>query len=127
LEESEIMMIPKNEFDELINHDQQVAAQFIRMLANKLSDKEDELVRLAYNSVRKRVADALLLVYERYQNSEKDKPSLRITREDLAHIVGTATESLIRTLSDFRSEKLIDINDGKITIINEEKLRRMLN
>ena len=67
LEESEIMMIPKTEFDELINHDQHVAAQFIRMLANKLSDKEEELVRLLYNSVCKRVADALLLVYERYK------------------------------------------------------------
>jgi CRP-like cAMP-binding protein/FixJ family two-component response regulator len=127
LEESEIMMIPKSEFDELINHDPQVATQFIKMLANRLSGQEDELVRLAYNSVRKRVADALLLVYERYKNSEKDKPSLKITREDLAHIVGTATESLIRTLSDFRIEKLIDINDGKITIVNEEKLKKMLN
>jgi len=127
LEESEIMMIPKKEFDELITHDPQVAAQFIKMLANRLSGKEDELMRLAYNSVRKRVADALLLVYERYKNSEKDKPSLKITREDLAHMVGTATESLIRTLSDFRSEKLIDIIDGKIEIVNEEKLKRMLN
>ena len=127
MEESEVMMIPKTEFDELINHDAHVSAQFIKMLANKLSDREDELVRLAYNSVRKRVADALLLVYDRYKNSEKDKPSLKVTREDLAHIVGTATESLIRTLSDFRSEKLIDISDGKIAIVNEEKLKRMLN
>jgi CRP-like cAMP-binding protein len=116
LEESEIMMIPKSEFDELITHDPQVASQFIRMLANKLSGKEDELMRLAYNSVRKRVADSLLHVYDRYKNSEQDKPMLKITREDLAHMVGTATESLIRTLSDFRSEKLIDISDGKISI-----------
>ena len=127
LEESEIMMIPKSEFDELITHDPQVSAQFIRMLANKLSGKEDELVRLAYNSVRKRVADSLLHVYDRYKTSEKDNPTLKITREDLAHMVGTATESLIRTLSDFRSEKLIDISDGKISILSEEKLRRMVN
>ena len=46
-----------------------------------------------------------------------------ISREDLANIVGTATESLIRTLSDFKSEKLIEINEGKIFLLNEPKLR----
>jgi DNA-binding response OmpR family regulator len=127
LEESEIMIIPKKEFDELINHDHQVMTQFVKLLANKLSGKEDELVRLAYNSVRKRVADALLLVYDRYNNPEKDQPALKITREDLARIVGTATESLIRTLSDFRGEKLVAINDGKISILNAEKLKQMAN
>jgi CRP-like cAMP-binding protein len=50
-----------------------------------------------------------------------------MSREDLANIAGTATESLIRTLSDFRSEKLIDIRDGYIVIINEKKLSSMLN
>ncbi|HND15804.1 MAG TPA: helix-turn-helix domain-containing protein, partial [Saprospiraceae bacterium] len=49
-----------------------------------------------------------------------------ITREDFARYVGTATESLIRTLSDFKSEKLIDIKEGKIQILNKEKLNHLL-
>ena len=50
-----------------------------------------------------------------------------ISREDLANIVGTATESLIRTLSDFKEEKLIDIKEGKIFILNEKQLRSLKN
>jgi CRP-like cAMP-binding protein len=50
-----------------------------------------------------------------------------ISREDLAHIAGTATESIIRTLSDFKSEKLIDIKDGSIIILDEKRLAALLN
>ncbi|HEX4959139.1 MAG TPA: helix-turn-helix domain-containing protein [Lacibacter sp.] len=52
---------------------------------------------------------------------------MNISRENLASIAGTATESLIRTLGDFRTEKLIDIKDGHIIILNEKKLENMLN
>jgi len=127
LEESEVMIIPKNEFLELISNDPEVAAKFIKMLSNNLSEKEEQLVQLAYNSVRKRVADGLLKIYDRYRKSKEDKPALQFTREDLAQVVGTATESLIRTLSDFRSEKLIDIREGKIAIMDETKLKSMVN
>jgi CRP-like cAMP-binding protein len=97
------------------------------MLADNLSEREEQLLQLAYNSVRKRVANSLLHVQSRYKKSDIDNPVLQFTREDLANVVGTATESLIRTLSDFKSEKLIDIKDGKISILNEEKLRKMVN
>lgn len=127
LDDSEVMLIPRNEFFELIHSDPSIAGKFIRMLASNLSEKEDKLLQLAYNSVRKRVADALLLVNSRYKKSDTDRPVLQITREDLAHVVGTATESLIRTLSDFKSEKLIDIKEGKISILNEEKLKALFN
>ena len=50
---------------------------------------------------------------------------MSIARDDLANIVGTATESLIRTLSDFKEEKLIEIKDGKIRLLDEKKLRNL--
>ena len=53
--------------------------------------------------------------------------SISISREDLANIAGTATESLIRTLSDFKSEKLIEIKEGKIVILDEKKLANLFN
>jgi CRP-like cAMP-binding protein len=59
-------------------------------------------------------------------NAENTNKPLEISREDFAHYVGTATESLIRTLSDFKSEKLIEIKDGKISIINLDKLKNLL-
>jgi CRP-like cAMP-binding protein len=77
--------------------------------------------------VRKRAADALLVLQKRYHDGS-DKPfSMAISREDLANMVGTATESLIRTLSDFREEGLVEINGSTITLLNTEKLKRMRN
>ena len=77
--------------------------------------------------LRKKVADALVILKKKYQVSEAVPFSIDISRENLANIAGTATESLIRTLSDFKSEKLIDIKDGHITIVNEKKLEGMIN
>lgn len=127
LEDVEVLLIPRQEFQQLIYGDASVSRMFIHLLASKLADKEEELLRLAYNSVRKRVADALLLIYDRYRKAGQEQPALSIARDDLAHIAGTATESLIRTLSDFKSEKLIEIKDNRILIVNEKKLRNMVN
>jgi CRP-like cAMP-binding protein len=63
----------------------------------------------------------------KYQTGETDNFVIDISRENLATIAGTATESLIRTLSDFKNEKLIDIKDGNIIILNRKKLSQLLN
>ena len=64
---------------------------------------------------------------KKYASSNEEQFSISISREDLANIAGTATESLIRTLSDFKNEKLIEIKDGKITILDEKKLINLFN
>lgn len=127
LEGTELMLIPKSDFTQLVNSNPEISKKFIRMLANNVSDRETQLVKLAYNSLRKRVADALVLINNRYKKNEGDTPLIQISREDLANIVGTATESLIRTLSDFKGEGLITIQEGKITVKNESKLANMMN
>lgn len=127
MEEAEIAIIPRDDFESLINENPEVARRFIRMLASNVSEKENQLIGLAYNSLRKRVADALLTLQRKYHRPGSAPFSIHISREDLANIAGTATESLIRTLSDFRSEKLIEIRDGFIVIVNEKKLGSMLN
>ncbi len=127
LEETEVAIIPSEDFDELINKNAEVARKFIQLLAKNISEKEDHLLGLAYNSLRKKVADALLLLQKKYQQEKEDKFVIDISRESLATIAGTATESLIRTLSDFRNEKLIEIKNGTISILNQKKLERLLN
>lgn len=126
MEDSELAIIPKVDFDELMNNSSQVAQKFIQLLARNVVEKEDHLLGLAYNSLRKKVADALISLQKKYQTGEGNF-SINISRENLASIAGTATESLIRTLGDFRSEKLIEIKDGHIVIINEKKLENLLN
>jgi CRP-like cAMP-binding protein/CheY-like chemotaxis protein len=126
LEDSEIAAIPKNEFESLINSNPEVSRKFIKLLARDVSEKEEQLLHIAYNSLRRKVADALLTVYEKYKN-EPDQFNITLSRENLAAVAGTATESLIRTLTDFKSEKLIDIKEGHISILNRDRLVRMVN
>lgn len=127
MDNTELALIPKEDFEELLNNNKEVAQKFIRLLAKNVTEKETQLLGLAYNSLRKKVADALLLLQKKYQQTSEDKFVINISRENLATIAGTATESLIRTLSDFRSEKLVDIKDGNISIINQKKLEQLLN
>ena len=127
IEDSEIAIIPKEEFENLLHSNKDVTYKFIKLLAKNVTEKENQLLGLAYNSLRKRVADALLTLQAKYQKELQDKFSIHISREDLANIAGTATESLIRTLSDFKSENLIEIKDGNISITNQKKLEDMVN
>ena len=128
LEETELAIIPREDFDKLINNNKEVAQKFIRLLAKNISERENQLVNIAYNSLRRKVADALLMLYKKYHQTTEDSDALAISRGSLATIAGTAKESLIRTLSDFRNEKLIDIKqDGSILILDLKKLELLLN
>jgi len=125
LEESEIIQIPKDDFQNLVYGDITVASKFIRIITQNVKDKEERLLNLAYSSLRKRVAKALVDINGKFNTPGQSRP-IEISREDIAQYVGTATESLIRTLSDFKSEKLIEIKDGKISVSNPDKLKNLL-
>jgi len=126
MEESEIALIPREDFEELMGSQIDAAAQFIRMLARNVTSKEQQLLGLAYNSLRKKVAEALLSLCRKYNEQKVEPFAIDISRDNLATIAGTATESLIRTLGDFREEKLIEIREGSIIVLNEKKLANML-
>ncbi|MBP6588655.1 MAG: response regulator [Chitinophagaceae bacterium] len=125
LEEAEVMQIPREDFLQMIYGDISIAAKFIRIITQNVKEKEERLMSLAYSSLRKRVAKALVDIHAKFNSTGENKP-IEISRDDIAHYVGTATESLIRTLSDFKGEKLIEIREGKINISNLEKLRNLL-
>lgn len=122
MEDSEVVLIPKNDFLILLNGHSDISASFISLLCRKVSEKESQLVNLAYNSVRQRTAEALLKVSGLTEGREK----ISISREDLAKIVGTASESVIRVLSDFKDEGLIQIESGKITVLQRAKLEKVV-
>jgi len=128
MEDAEITFIPREEFFNLVYNNQAVSKKFLHMITNNVIEQQDRLVALAYSSVRKRVAEALLLLQKKYQEAGGKEPfSMSVSREDLANMVGTATESLIRTLSDFKEEKLVDIKEGKIFILSDKKLAALKN
>jgi CRP-like cAMP-binding protein/AmiR/NasT family two-component response regulator len=127
LEDVKICLIPKDEFFALMFKNIDVSKKFIHLLSNNLKEKEDKLIKLAYNSVRKRVAEALTTLSKRYNEEGKDGFTMSISREDLANLAGTATETTIRTLSDFKEEGLITIEKGAITLVDIESLSSMRN
>ncbi|MDX5418990.1 MAG: response regulator [Hymenobacteraceae bacterium] len=127
LEDSEVYIIPREDFYTLLYQNRDVAGKFIKILSDDLADREERLLKLAYNSVRKRVAEALLFVEKQYKEDPNYKSEVSITREDLASIVGASKETVIRTLADFKDENLIDTRGSKIKILNSVKLEKMRN
>lgn len=127
LDDSEICIIPKDDFYSLIYKNAEVSKKFIKIISDNLLEKEEQLVKLAYNSVRKRVSEALVALHNRFKENESSKFTISISREDLANLAGTATETTIRTLSDFKDEGLVEMKGSSITILNFDKLAHMKN
>ena len=127
LEDTELYMLPKDDFFSLLYKNADVSRRFIELLSNNLKEQEKQLVKLAYNSVRKRVAEALVKLSDKYKKEGEQQFRMNVSREDLANLVGTATETVIRTLSDFREEKYIELSGSSITILNYDKLLKMKN
>ncbi len=126
LEEAEVNIIPREDFIQLIHSNKDVASQFIKMLANNILEKEKQLLDLAYNTVRKRVADALVRLMDKYRAESHDEDfTMAVSRDDLASIVGTATESVIRSLADLKEDGYIEIKASKITIKKPKELRNL--
>ncbi|TCC99011.1 response regulator [Pedobacter psychroterrae] len=124
MEDCKVCMIPSEEMEKVLNLYPDVARKFIHLLSRDNQDKEEQLLQLAYNSVRKKMAGAILRLY-RQQTIKNDH--LSISREDLAAMSCIATETVSRTLTDFRDEKLIDRQGTNITILDLEKLSKMKN
>jgi DNA-binding response OmpR family regulator len=123
LDNVEVSLIPREDFLKLLYANRDVSSRLIKMLADNIAEKETQLLSLAYNSVRKRVGEAILLLNDRYVKEGKE--DIQILREDLAHIVGTAKESVIRMLTEFKDDGYIEINDGVIRILDRKKLENL--
>jgi CRP-like cAMP-binding protein/CheY-like chemotaxis protein len=127
LEDAELCVINQQDFFNLIHTNQEVAIQFIKMLSRDVADREATLLKLAYNSVRKRVAESLVILYRKYCAEGQRTPTISVSREDLSSLAGASKETVIRTLSDFKDEKLINISGRSIQILDLQKLERMKN
>jgi CRP-like cAMP-binding protein/CheY-like chemotaxis protein len=122
MQDSEVISIPKKDFITLLHTHPDVSRVFISFLSKRVLEKEKQLLNLAYSSVRQRTAEALLKV--RDLNGQAD--FIQISRDDLAKVVGTAPESVIRVLSDFKDEGLIEIESSKIKITQVARLEKVV-
>lgn len=125
VEDSTVCMLPKDLMDDLLNRYPDVARQFIQLISNNLQDKEEQLLQLAYHSVRKRMAEVLArLCKQEVQDAEM---ILRVSRDNLAAMAGMATETVSRILSDFKDEGIIERKGSQIIVLDQLRLQQMKN
>ncbi len=124
VKETHIYMIPQQDFLTMIYTNREIARKFITMMASNLYEAEKTMFDLAYQSVRQRVANILIKLNPQDGDSKNQTPVISVPRKDLSKMVGTSTESLNRTLADFKDEGLIEIQEKEIKIIQPGKLER---
>jgi CRP/FNR family transcriptional regulator, polysaccharide utilization system transcription regulator len=126
LEDARLCLIDKDYFQTLIFSHPKLHQLVFKKISEDLKQAEEHLISMSQNSVRERVAEALLFLNHTYGYEEDGQTiNIKLSREDLANIVGTSTESLIRVLSDFKKEGLIDLVDKKIKFLNFPVLYKM--
>lgn len=128
LEETQVCFIPKELFLIVIRNDSNLAFELMKLLSKELHDAEIKITHLAQKPVRERLAETLLFIKTTYGfEDDGETLNVRLSREELANLVGTATESTIRLLSEFKKDKMVDLEGKKIKIINSQKLVQIAN
>jgi CRP-like cAMP-binding protein len=122
VEDSTLFYIPADDFAQLLRNPE-VSQQLVRLMAGRKREREEQLLDMAYNSLRRRVANALLGFYDHAKPSEPEA-LIQLSRDDLAAVVGIAPESLSRTLSEFRHDGLLEVTPKGIRLLQPDKLRR---
>jgi CRP/FNR family transcriptional regulator, polysaccharide utilization system transcription regulator len=122
LEDSHICFIRKDTICELFKSNNNFSFNLLKLLARDLEDVENKMVKLAQKPVRDRLAEALLILKETYGTDKQGNINISLSREDFASIVGTATETVIRLLTEFKKENLISTKGKKIKILDLDEL-----
>lgn len=128
LEDSNICYIPGDIFKYLQEKYPTITSCMINTLSQLLCEAEDKMTSIAQKNVRERLAESLLDLQTIFSYGDKTKEKshpISLTREDLANIVGTATETVIRLLSEFKEKKLISIQGRKIILNNLPALKNI--
>ena len=123
LEECIVCHIPASTLFNLVKTNGNFAVELMKLTCKELGEANSYITDIAQKTVRERLAEILLLLEEDFGANEQGVLSLSLTREDLSNIVGTATKSIIRLLSEFKSDLLIELNGRKIKILDKPGLK----
>lgn len=126
VEDMEVCFIPKSEIIGFFNQNNAFSMSLMKSVCGDLKDADDMMVNLAQKNVKERLAQTLLYLEAKFGVLEDNSLRLQLSREEIASIIGTATESCIRLLSEFKKLGLIELNGKKITILDKAKLKRMV-
>lgn len=120
LERTSILQINKSKFLELLYSKKEISIEFLKLISGKKAETDTKLLAFAYGSVRERVAKSL---EDLISGKEEGEPKVIVSREDLAAMAGTAKETTIRMLSEFKKEGLIQIDGSIITVLDLSGLK----
>ncbi len=124
LEQAAICFVPKSDFLKILNSNPSFFQKLMKAVCHELGVMEEKLAQLAQKSVRERLAATIIMLKETYgmEGDGSELIDIALSREDLANIVGTATETVIRLLSEFKSDGLIALEGKKIKVIDSQRL-----
>lgn len=124
MEDMEVCFIPKSEVLSFFNQNNQFSMNVMRTICGDLKEADDHMVSMAQKNVKERLAETLLYLESTFGKNPDGSLRLHVSREELAGMIGTATESCIRLLSEFNKSKLIEISGKKITLLDRNGLKR---
>lgn len=127
LEDMEVCFIPKSEIMGLFNQNNNFSMNVMKAICGDLKEADDHMVNMAQKTVKERLAETLLYLKDTFGTNDDQSLKTQLSREELASIIGTATESCIRLLSDFNKNGLIEIKGKKIFLKNVAKLIKEAN
>ena len=125
LEEMQVCFIPKSDIMGYFDKNNQFSMNVMRTICSDLKDADDHMVSMAQKTVKERLAETLLYLEETFGKSSDGSLNVQLSREELSGMIGTATESCIRLLSDFKKLGLIELNGKKIILKDISKLKRI--
>ncbi|MBI9056647.1 MAG: Crp/Fnr family transcriptional regulator [Labilibaculum sp.] len=125
IEDTIVCFIPGNVLTKLIRENSDFAMELMEITCKELDEANDYITDIAQKTVRERLAEILVHLESTFGLTEDNTLKIALTREELANMVGTATESVIRLLSEFKSDKLIELNGRKIKILNSKALKKV--
>ena len=127
LEESTLCFIPKSQIFKILQNNPNFNFKMLKLLSHELGEAARVITDLAQKPVRERLAESLLLLKDTFELDDDKNIQIKLSREELANIIGTATESVIRLLSEFKKDKLIDVDGRNIKLLNIPGLTRTAN
>lgn len=127
IEEAVLCHIPYQTLLFLIKNNWQFSLHMLQIVCRELREANNYITDIAQKTVRERLAEVLLLLKENFELDNQNTLQISLTREELANMVGTATESVIRLLSEFKQDRLIELQGRKIKFIDTPGLRRVAN
>lgn len=125
IDEAVLCHIPYQTLLFLIQSNWQFSHHMLQIVCRELREANDYITDIAQKSVRERLAEVLLLLKENFELDHHNTLQISLTREELANMVGTATESVIRLLSEFRQDRLIELEGRRIKFVNIPGLQKV--